>query len=304
MDIGVHLPHLGRGVNRDGLISFAQRLDELGVHSGWVSDHVCWPSEVHSKYPYTPDGSFPATPDMAWLDPLGTLLFVAGCTERIRLGITVLILPYRPPVLTAKQIATLDVLSNGRVILGVGVGWMREEFEVLGMPYDNRGARADEQIEVFTKLFKDAEPSHDGRFYQFPTVGFEPKPIQNPIPIWVGGATEPAYKRTARIGHGFHAAFEPLADLAHGWQRIRELATEYGRNPDDITFSVRWYLDPDGAMPPEKSVAGSREQMIDTVGQLTSIGVTHLGVDPVARGGQAGRLAAVEAFMTDVVPAV
>ena len=114
-------------------------LNALGYHSGWVSDHIAWPSDIESRYPYTPDGAFPAPQNMPWLDPIGTLFFVAGCTERLKLGTTVLILGYRPPVQTAKAIASLDVVSEGRVILGVGVGWMREEFEVLGMPYDHRG---------------------------------------------------------------------------------------------------------------------------------------------------------------------
>ena len=304
MDIGVHLPHLGRNVTREMLLEFVQRVEELGVHSGWVSDHVCWPAKVNSKYPYTPDGSFPATPDMGWLDPLGTLFFVAAVTERLRLGTTVLILGYRPPVLTAKQIATLDVLSNGRVIFGVGVGWMQEEFEVLGMPYDHRGPRADEQIEIFERLFKDPTPQFHGRFYDFPEVGFEPKPIQDPIPLWIGGATEPAFRRTARAGHGFHAAFEPIDTVAAGWARVLELTAQAGRDPEAMTLSLRWYLDPQGTMPPAKSVAGSTDQMVDTLGRLQAIGVSHLLVDPVARGGAAGRLATIETFMTDVVSQV
>src|SRR5213079_2483274 len=131
---GVHLPHLGYRASRDPLLRFARRVDELGFHSGWVSDHIAWPQDIESKYPYSDDGSFPAPAGMPWLDPLGTLFFVAACTEHLRLGTSVLILGYRPPVLTAKAVASLDVVSGGRAILGVGVGWMKEEFEILGMP--------------------------------------------------------------------------------------------------------------------------------------------------------------------------
>src|SRR4051812_42405705 len=145
MDFGVHLPHIGRSASGDALRRFATTLDQLGVHSGWSSDHIAWPREVASQYPYTDDGSFPGGFDMPWLDPIGTLFFVAGCTERLLLGNTVLILGYRPPLLTAKAFASLDVMSGGRALLGVGVGWMEEEFDVLQMPYDHRGARADEQ---------------------------------------------------------------------------------------------------------------------------------------------------------------
>ena len=114
MDWGVHLPHLGRQVDRQTLMDFAQEIERLGCHSGWVSDHICWPAEIQSKYPYTDDGSFQPQTDMGWLDPISTMTFVAACTETLRLGSTVLILPYRMPVQTAKQIASLDVLSGGR----------------------------------------------------------------------------------------------------------------------------------------------------------------------------------------------
>lgn len=187
MEWGVHLPHLGRNLTRESLMTFAQECERLGAHSVWASDHLCWPTELASKYPYSHDGSFGVSPDMAWLEALGTLTFIAGCTERVRLGTSVLILPYRPPVLCAKQLATLDVLSGGRLILGAGVGWMAEEAAILGMPWDKRGKRSDERLEVFLTLFEDAAPSHAGEYYSFPAVGFEPKPLQDPLPIWMGG---------------------------------------------------------------------------------------------------------------------
>ncbi len=304
MDIGVHLPQLGRGASREALIEFCSEAERLGVHSGWVSDHIAWPSDIASKYPYTDDGSFPAPNDIAWLDPIGTLLFVAAVTENMKLGQTVLIMGYRPPVQTAKLMATLDVLSNGRAILGAGVGWMKEEFEVLGMPYDHRGARADEQLEIFTKLFTEETPSYDGTYYQFPQIRFEPKPPQGRIPVWIGGASEAAFRRTARFGDCFHAAFEPLETVKDEWARVQELVVEAGRATDDVTLSIRLYLDPASAMKPKVSVAGSAEQMIDTLSQWAGIGVDHVLVDITAPGGPKGRLEAMQAFMTDVVPHV
>jgi probable F420-dependent oxidoreductase len=300
MDWGVHLPHLGRSVGRESLIEFSQEIDRLGFHSAWTSDHVCWPADVNSKYPYTADGSFPATPDMGWLDPLGTLQFVAACTENLRLGITVLILPYRLPVVTAKQLATIDVLSNGRLILGVGVGWMQEEAEVLGMPWDQRGKRSDEQLEIFNALFTEENPSYDGEFYQFPAVGFEPKPIQDPVPVWVGGASGAAFRRTAKFGHGFHAAFQPLDIVAQEWADVRAACEVEGRDPDEITLSLRVYLDPNTVMEPAKSIGGSTDEMVDTIGQMEDIGIQHVLLDPVARGGVPGRLDALRGFMADV----
>jgi probable F420-dependent oxidoreductase len=304
MDWGIHLPHLGRPGTGEALASFARRAEALGFHSGWVSDHIAWPRDIQSRYPYSPDGTFPASSDMSWLDPIGTMFFVAACTTTLKLGSTVLILGYRPPVLTAKAIASLDVLSGGRVILGVGVGWMREEFEVLGMPYDHRGRRADEQLEIFRTLFSDDHPSHAGAYYSFPEVGFQPKPVNGGVPIWVGGNTEAAYVRTARYGDAFHAAFEPLDDVRAAWARVQELTEAEGRDAKAMVLSVRLFLDPESRMPAAKSIAGSVEQMLDTIGMWQGIGVTHLLLDPVASGGLDGRVGAMEHFMTDVAPQV
>jgi probable F420-dependent oxidoreductase len=300
MQIGIHAPHLGREVNATTIQSFARECDDLGVHSLWVSDHVCWPADIHSKYPYTHDGSFPAAPDMGWLDPIGTLLFIAGCTTRVRLGTSVLILPYRPPVATAKQLATLDVVSNGRLILGVGVGWMAEEAAVLGMPWDHRGKRADEQLQIFEALFTEEVPSFAGEFYQFAEVGFEPKPIQKPLPVWVSGSTDVAFRRTARFGHGFHAAFQPLNVVQREWRAVQAACEDIDRDPSQLTLSLRLYLDPESRMEPEKSVAGSAEQMRQRMSELAEAGVHHVLLDPVARGGVGGRLDAVRGFMADV----
>ena len=300
MDWGVHLPQLGQQVNRETLSNFARRIDDLGVHSGWVSDHVCWPADIDAKYPYSDDGSFPAPNDMAWLDPIGTLLFVAGCTTNIKLGTSVLILPYRLPVVTAKQLATLDVLSNGRLILGVGVGWMHEEAAVLGMPFDQRGKRSDEQLDIFRLLFNEEEPDYDGRFYQLPKVRFEPKPIQNPVPIWVGGNSPGAFRRAARYGQGFHAAFQPLSIIEKQINEVKRCCEAINRDPDELTWSTRVYLDPDSLMESSKSIAGSRQQMLSTIAQMEAIGLSHVVLDPVAPGGITGRLEAVERFMLEV----
>ncbi|HIL05223.1 MAG TPA: LLM class F420-dependent oxidoreductase [Acidimicrobiia bacterium] len=300
MDWGVHLPHLGRDVGRDSLIGFAQAAEKIGIHSAWASDHVCWPAQFESKYPYSSDGSFPAPSGLGWLDPIGTLLFVAGCTEQIRLGFTVLILPYRQPVATAKQLATIDVVSEGRLILGVGVGWMREEAQVLGMPWDNRGRRSDEQLEIFEALFQEETPSYDGTYYSFPQVRFEPKPIQQPLPVWVGGNSPAAFRRTARFGHAFHAAFEPLDVVEKEWEQVREACEAIARDPDELDLSLRMFLDPSEAMEPAKSIGGSVDQMVDTIGLCQEIGITHILLDPVARGGIDGRLDALADFMSDV----
>ena len=300
MEYGLHLPHLGHSASKSTLIEWATEAERLGFHSGWVSDHVAWPKNIESKYPYSEDGSFPGGFDMPWLDPISTMMFVAAITNKLRLGSTVLILGYRPAVLTAKMIATLDVLSEGRTILGVGVGWMKEEFDVLGMPYDNRGARADEYLEIFEVLFNEQTPSFDGRFHQFPEIGFSPKPIQTKIPVWVGGNSQAAFERTVRYGEAFHAAFQPIETVEHEWAQIGEVCDTNGRDRSEIELSIRLHLDPAGRMPSEKSIQGSPEQMADTVGRWADIGVDHILLDVVAPGGAAGRLDAVRAFMSEV----
>ena len=300
MDWGVHLPHLGRGVGRATLTQFAQTLEQWGVHSAWVSDHVCWPAEIESKYPYAEDGSFALAPDVAWLDPIGTLTFIAGVTEKIRLGTSVLILPYRQPVTTAKQLATLDVLSEGRLILGAGVGWMEEEAKILGMPWDRRGRRTDEQLALFHSLFTAEEPAFQGEFYQIPRVGFEPKPVQSPLPIWIGGASDAAFKRAAHYGTGFHAAFQPLATVVEEFAAVKRYAEAAGRDPEALTLSLRVFLDSAGVMDPEKSIGGSVAEMQARIAELETAGVNHILLDPVARGGIEGRLNAVNDFIQNV----
>jgi probable F420-dependent oxidoreductase len=301
MEWGVHLPHLGRSATRETLATWLPELEGLGAESGWVSDHIAWPSDVESHYPYSADGRFPGGFDLAWLDPLPTLAFAAALTERMRLGTTVLILGYRKPVQTAKMLATIDVLSEGRLVLGVGVGWMREEFEALDMPWDHRGARADEYLELFEAFFTQDHPSYSGRYYQVPEVGFSPKPVQEKVPVWVGGNSEAAWRRVARFGDAFHAAFEPVEALATAWSRVRELTAEGGRDPDALRFSVRFHLDPASRMDPAVSIAGSVEQMKDTVGRLAGIGVDHIVVDPSAPGGPNARLDAVRQFAEEVL---
>ena len=196
---GTSVPTRGPLAGPDELRALAQRADDLGYDHIWVSDHIILPREVSSFYPYASDGVPTFLPDQPYFEPLAALNFLAGCTQRVRLGTHVLILPYRNPVLTAKMLSTLDVLSGGRVILGAGVGWMEEEFEAMGLDtYAKRGAVTDEYIELYKELWTKDTPSFDGEFYQISGSGFSPKPVQKPHPpIWIGGHTGPAIRRAA-----------------------------------------------------------------------------------------------------------
>ena len=304
MRFGVHLPHFGPSVSRDGLRRFAQRADELGFHSVWASDHIAWPEQIDSPYPYTASGAWPAhDPYMPRLEAVATLLFVAGCTEKVHLGTTVMVLGYRPPVQTAKQWVTLDVVSGGRAILGVGVGWMREEFEVLGMPSDHRGPRGDEQLEIFERLFTDRSPAYAGRYYQFPPLGFEPKPLRGRIPVWVGGEAPAALRRAGRFGDALHAAHASPEELAGRWAEVQRHCAEAGRDPAAMELSVRLGLDHTGSSARPYALTGGPDEMLARVADYAAVGTTHLLLD-ITGGSVDGLIEDMERFAEEVVPAV
>src|SRR5438046_9427823 len=176
MRFGCHLPVYGPAATRETLVGFARRAEALGFDSLWASDHVVLPWRIASRYPYNATGDFPLPPATDFLEPLTALALVAGVTERVALGTTVLVLPHRHPLLAAKMLATLDHLAPGRVILGAGVGWMREEIEALGAPYDRRGAWSDEAIRIMRTSGRDDRASCQARVFGFHAVGLAPKP--------------------------------------------------------------------------------------------------------------------------------
>jgi probable F420-dependent oxidoreductase len=240
---GCTLAISGQHLDPSALGGLAQTAEDLGFDSVWVSDHVVIPERIGSSYPYSADGVFHSGPETPVLEPLSTLAYLAGQTRRIRLGTHVLILPYRNPVLTAKMVASIDNLSGGRIDLGVGVGWMQEEFEALGQGqyYARRGAVSDEQMRVFRTLWTEDVPRFSGEFYQFDSLGARPQPVQKPHPpIWIGGHTPPALRRVGRSGDGWlPIGARPPADLppheiAEGMARIREVAAQAGRDPNAI----------------------------------------------------------------------
>jgi probable F420-dependent oxidoreductase len=269
MNFGYHLPIWGPAATRDTLITLARHVEALGFDSVWASDHVVIPFEIRSRYPYNATGNFPLPPTTNFLEPLTALAVVAGVTERVRLGTTVLVLPHRHPVLAAKMLATLDHLAPGRVILGAGVGWMREEIELLGAPYDQRGAWTDEAIQIMRKCWRDERVSHRGRFFNFPEIAVAPKPAHKNIPIWIGGHTPRAMRRVAELGDGWHAAFATPEVMRKGLVELKAACEKAGRNPADITLSVRLGL---AAKRPSSEV-------LDELKALRDVGVTHVIVE-------------------------
>jgi probable F420-dependent oxidoreductase len=275
MDFGCHLPMFGPVATREGLLGFARRMETLGYASLWASDHVVIPHTIRSRYPYSETGDFPLPPDAAFLEPLMALGLVAGVTERVKLGTTVLVLPHRHPVLAAKMLATLDHLSGGRVILGAGVGWMREEIELLGAPFERRGAWSDEAIRIMRACWRDARTSHRGEFFAFGDVGVFPKPARGDIPIWIGGHTPRALRRVVSLGDGWHAAFPTVDDLARGIDLLREECGRQGRRFEDLAITVRAGLSlrPGPLGPDRKAMQGSREQVAGDVRRYRELGV-------------------------------
>ena len=305
MKFGCHLPMFGPIGTRDNVIAFARRIEALGYDSLWASDHVVLPYDIASRYPYNPSGSFPLAADVAFLEPMTTLALVAGDTERVQLGTTILVLPHRNPVLAAKMAATLDHLAAGRVVLGVGVGWMREEIELLGGDYDHRGPWSDEAIAVMRACWREARTSHRGRFFRFDDIGVFPKPARGDIPIWIGGHTPRALRRVAGLGDGWHAAFISPAALREDLARLREECARARRPFERLAISVRAGLSlRDAPLDPErKALQGSREQVI---GDL--VAYRDLGVDTVLLEARyrdlPDMLSIFEAFARDIRPRI
>jgi probable F420-dependent oxidoreductase len=278
------MPSRGDMASPENLWTLAQRAESLGFDSVWVSDHIILPRKVDSFYPYAADGVATFRPDEDYYDPLATLNFLAGCTQKIRLGTHVLILPYRNPVLTAKMLSTLDVLSGGRVILGAGVGWMEEEFQALGLDtYAQRGAVTDEYIQLFKELWTKDNPEFHGEHYQLSESGFQPKPVQKPHPpIWIGGHTNPAIRRAAKYGDGWMpiglrppAILEP-EELAEKIARLRRLTVRAGRPEDAVSlcFSTGVTFDNSpGAT--RRMMSGRAEQIAADLRQYQDLGVRN-----------------------------
>jgi probable F420-dependent oxidoreductase len=246
--IGVALPNYGPLARAETLVRLACLAEDLGVDGVWVSDHLVAPVGAGSIYPYDrrPDAK-PA--DLGALEefyePLTTLAFLAGRPSRIRLGVSAYVLPYRNPVVTAKQVATLDALSGGRVILAVGVGWLREEFAALDVPFAARGRRADDYLAVCKALWAGGTASYAGATYRLPPVRGGPRPAQRPHPpIWIAGNSAAAIERAARAGDGWHGIDLSPPELASLVVRVRERAESYGRN---VCITLRQLVAPGGA---------------------------------------------------------
>jgi probable F420-dependent oxidoreductase len=266
--------------------------EAIGYDYCTISDHVAIPRDMEKKYPYSDTGEFPGRAGGDRHEQLTAVTFVAAKTSKLRLVTSVTVVPHRPPVLTAKIIATIDVLSEGRFTWGIGVGWCKEEFEAIGTePFEERGAVTDETIAVCRELWRNENPSFSGKYANFSNIFFQPRPVQQRVPVWVGGESGPAMRRTARLGDAWYPIgsnnrhlLDTLPRFSAGVARLKRLAAEAGRDPAGIglCYRVKRY----GEAVPERASDGGRRLFsggtADIIGDfraLRALGVGAIDID-------------------------
>ncbi len=259
-----------------------------GFESLWGGEHVILPVSIHSKYPYTDDGKIPADNDTPIPDPLIWLAFAAAAAPTMRLGTCILIVPQRNPLVLAKELATLDQLSGGRVELGLGVGWLKEEFDALGVPWERRGKRNDEYIEAMRLLWSEPAVEFHGEFVDFEPVTCSPRPVQPSIPIITGGDSDAAIARAVRLADGFFPGEGDPDQLRALITRLRQAAEDAGRDPDSIEINAMF-----------------GQQMADPVAgveQMAELGVGRVMVPAFFFAGPGG-LDRLDEFAATAIPA-
>jgi probable F420-dependent oxidoreductase len=301
---GVHLPHIGPFSDGASMIRFARAAEDQGYDSVWGSDHVVFPVSFESKYPYSETGDFPVPGQVPWVEEVTSLAFVAGATSRIRLGTSILVLPYRNPVMNAKTLAAVDVLSGGRLICGVGAGWMQEEAEAMGMPFDDRGRRTDEHIEVLKAIWTMDEATYSGKHYAFSPVRSEPRPVQKPHPpIWVGGHEPGALRRAARYGDGWHAYRLRADEVREKSGYVKQKAEESGRDPTAISLSVRAPLIlSDNSTAVDRAFAGTPDDLKRQIAEYADVGIGYIVFEPPLMEGIDRSIDVCGRFITEVAP--
>jgi len=281
MKFGIWIPNCRHLATPDIIRGAAVRAEQLDYDSVWVSDHVVAP---HANVVNFGETIF---------DPLVTLAVIAGVTSRVRLGTTVLIVPYRNAVVTAKMISSLDALSGGRVVFGIGAGWVAAESAILGVPFAERGAMTDEYLEAMQELWTKQAPSFSGKYTQFSGIKFEPKPVQKPHPpIWVGGHSRAALRRTAQFGAAWHPINRSPEELRAGRAELARLCQARGRAvPPALTLrnDVR-IVGPGQAAPASthggRVLAGEPARLVDQIAELADCGVEHLVLEFLAEDGR------------------
>lgn len=268
MRFGIAYANIGHFSRPDGAVALATAAEAAGFESLWTVEHVVVPHGYASTYPYAQDGKMPGGEEFPIPDPLVWLTWVGAHTTTLLLGTGVLVLPQRNPVVLAKEVATLDVMSGGRVLLGVGVGWLEEEFAVIGASFPDRGRRTDEYVEAMRALWSEDMATFSGDTVSFRQAILRPRPVNGRVPVIIGGHTPAAARRAGRLGDGF---FPAKGDLPALLDELRAAAERAGRDPADV--EITWT----GA-----SVLAGGEQAVDEVGRLAELGVARLMIPPLA----------------------
>ena len=222
------------------MVGLAKQAEDLGFESVWTFEHVIVPNDYQSKYPYSPSGKMGAAPETVFIDPLIALTAVAASTSRIRLGTGVNILSQTNPLLMAKQVASIDFLSGGRMMLGVGIGWLQEEFQAMGTPFEKRGARFDDYVQAMRKVWTGETVEHESEFLSWHGFKSYPTPVQKPLPVIMGGDKGKIYERIAKYGDGWYVPAGDPAVLSTKLDDLRRTCEEVGRDFNEIEISCMW----------------------------------------------------------------
>ncbi|MGE0764825.1 MAG: LLM class F420-dependent oxidoreductase [Hyphomicrobiaceae bacterium] len=292
MEFGISTLSRGLYTTRATYMAVAQAAERAGFAFLSVNDHMIVPGKLGSAYPYTQGGVWSASEHGHCFDQLAALAFLSGCTSRLRLLTSVMVVPHRPPIQTAKTLATIDVLSGGRLILGVGAGWMEEEFKLLGAPFAERGAATDEYLEAFRQLWTADRPSYKGRHVSFDDLIFAPKPLQaGGPPIWVGGESPAAMRRTVKLGDGWYPGnnnqqmlMDTPSRLEAGIAKLHAVAEQAGRDPATIDLGLivqspfEWTAQPTQDKSARRMFTGTADDMRADLAALADAGVGHVAL--------------------------
>jgi probable F420-dependent oxidoreductase len=287
MQFGFNLPLSGPSASPAMLARLAAEGEAIGYDYAAISDHIVEPIDIHARYPYSESGEFPAGSRGERHEQLTAIAYLAAKTSRLKFLTSVMVVPHRPAVLTAKILATIDVMSGGRLIVGVGAGWLEEEFVAIGAPpFAERGTATDEYLMAFRELWTKDKPRFDGRFVKFSDILFAPKPVQKPCPaLWIGGESGPAMRRAARIGDGWYPIganpqhrLDTMARYRAAVERLRKLAADVGRDPAGVALAFRVHRH--GASAPAKAdngerflFSGSNAEIIEDLRAMRELGV-------------------------------
>jgi probable F420-dependent oxidoreductase len=304
VEIGVHLPSAGPFATAGDILAVATVAEGLRFDAVWAFDHLFTPTSLSSPYPYTPDGSYPIGPDQAFFDPVGLLAYLAGVTDRIRLGTSVLVGAYRHPIVLGKMLATVANLAPGRLVCGIGAGWMREEFDALGVGFERRGARLEEYVGALRAIWSGRPAGFDGEFYRWPEAGFLPAP-KAPITLILGGHADAAVARAARVGDGWAAATvrgqgSGLEGLEGRVRLLRERLQAEGRGDEPFDVLYQGFFGFSERALPRLPLYGPPEAIADSLRGLDGMGVTMVDLWQV--GPAATAIANLRRFAEEVRP--